>query len=162
MPSRGLCKLLACLPLGVNTGTEVTSIVLVLNANQTVSFTKHNLQNSFSTIPMDQTDHHPDLQGTPRELAGAATENPPSVGFLSLKAPTNDMHQVIWGVNEVPMPSIEPNNEGSGASPLTQAMADIPPISTSCIQCGCVEYVSRDTPSHRSLILSCSLALQVR
>jgi len=63
---------------------------------------------------MDQFDYHPDLQGTPGELAGEATENPPSAGFLSFEAPTNNMHQVILGMNEVPTTSIEPNNEGSG------------------------------------------------
>jgi len=100
-------------------------------------------------------DHNSGLHDTPRELVTDATENPPSVGFLSLEAPVDNMHQFVWGMNEVPTPSLEPVNEGEGTSASTQDMADFPPISAGRIRYGYVEYVSRDTPSRISLILSC-------
>ena len=62
---------------------------------------------------MDQFGHNPGLQGPPRELTTHSTENSPSVGFLSLEVPADNMHQGIWGMVEVPTPSIEPIKEGS-------------------------------------------------
>jgi len=61
------------------------------------------------------------------------------------------MHSVIWGLNVVPTPSIEPINDGSGTSASTQHMTD--PISANGVRYGYVGYVSRDTPSNRPLIL---------
>ena len=62
---------------------------------------------------MDHFDHNLGLQGTPRELASHSTENPPSVGFLSLEIPADNMHQVIWGMGVVLVPSVEPIKEAS-------------------------------------------------
>jgi len=100
-------------------------------------------------------DHNSGLHGTPRELVTNATENPPSVGFLSLEAPADNMNRVVCGINDVPTPSLQPVNEGEGTSASTQYIADFPPISAGCIRYRYVEYVSRGTPSHISLILPC-------
>ena len=108
----------------------------------------------FSTITMDHCDHNPGLQGTPRELVTAAAENPLSVGVLPLEAPADNMGQVNWGMNEVSNPSLEPIDEGAGMSTSMRHMADLLPISASGIRHVYVGYLSRDTQSHRSLILS--------
>jgi hypothetical protein len=115
MPSQGPCKLLvhSVSALGVNKATELASTV---NVHQTASFRQTQPAEQFDTITMSHFDHNPGLEGTPRELATNDRENSPSVGFLSLKAPVDDMYHVIWDMNVVPMPSPEPIEEGWGTS----------------------------------------------
>ena len=105
---------------------------------------------------MDHCDHNPGLQGKRRKLVTATAECPLSVGVRSLEAPADNMDQVIWGMDEVPIPPLQPIDEGAGTSASTQYIADCTPIFASGVQYGFVGYVSRDTQSHRSLIHSSS------
>ena len=105
---------------------------------------------------MGQFDDNAGAQGAPRELPMSVLENPSSLGFLSPGLPVDNMYQENRGMSEIPTPSLEPINEGSGISSsiwLTFL------ISASCIRYEHVGYVSRDTPSHRPLVPSGTVGL---
>ena len=109
-------------------GDETVGIALCFQPPPAAPLTRHNLQSSLIITTMDQFDHNAGLQGAPRELPMHVPENASFLGFSPV-LPVDNMYQENWGTNEVPAPSLEPINEGSGVSPAsTQYMADFSPV----------------------------------
>jgi hypothetical protein len=66
-------------------------------------------------------------QGVHYEMTGYAPANPPSVGFLPFEGPVYSTHQAQGSMEVVPVPSLDPTNEGSDISPAsTWCMANLP------------------------------------